>query len=596
MTTAAQNLAILEAPDTEAGVDAARFALPLRTRVFLLGPLSGLLLWLCYFPVGWGWLGWVALVPLLGLVRAQAPRWRIYLSAWAGGFLFFGVATQWLRVADDRMYYTWAALATYCSLYFPVTIWLLRILERRAWVPLLLGVPAVWTALELVRAHLMTGFPWYFLSHTQHDYLPITQIADLGGAYGVTFLVAAGNALVFEWLCGSRWLRTLLRLPEAAARWSRRGLAVQTLLVVVLLGATVAYGLGRLQESAFADGPRVALIQSSLDQRIRVAASVDRGGDAAGTIFHHNVSLCDLAAHQVPRPALIVWPETSYPEDWCEAGPGVKAEQLSFKDRRFIDMSEELARLAVKRWQTSVLLGLNAEELGVQDRLARYNSALLIQPPGQKGGRYDKMHRVPFGEYVPLVDLFPWIKRFAPYDHDYSVASGTSFTRFPLGDYHFGVVICYEDTDPALARQYAGGDGAPPVDFLVNISNDGWFDGTAEHEQHLAICRFRAIECRRAVVRAVNMGISAVVDGNGRVLQPERLPQTDLPMPFAQWAVSRQALPVSAWRDYKKVAGVLTVSVPIDSRTSLYARWGDWLSWLCWLIIGLGLVHATVGK
>src|SRR5262249_56421242 len=85
------------------------------------------------------------------------------------------------------------------------------------------------------------------------------------------------------------------------------------------------------------------------------------------------------------------------------------------------------------------------------------------------------------------------------------------------------MVICYEDSAPYLARQYARPEGGePPVDFLVNTSNDGWFDGTAEHEEHLAVARFRAVECRRALLRAVNMGISAVIDGNGRVLRPER--------------------------------------------------------------------------
>jgi apolipoprotein N-acyltransferase len=597
MTTAAHNLAMLETPATE-GTDrplaAAGPSAALRTRVFLLGPLTGLLLWLCYFPVGWGWLGWVALVPLLGLVRAQAPRWRIYLSAWAGGLLFFWVAIQWMRVADDRMYYTWGALATYCSLYFPLTIWLLRLLERRARLPLLLGVPAVWTALELVRAHLMTGFPWYFLSHTQHDYLLVTQIADLGGAYLVTFLVAAGNALVFEWLCRSTWLRTLLRLPDSAARWSWRGLAIQSALVVLFLGFTVAYGVARLGEDDFAEGPRIALIQSNLDQRIRVAASIG-ADEAADEMLAHNLKLSARAAAQQPPPALIIWPETSYPLDWLEPAPGVDIHDLPPKKGLLLTASRRIIVGDLRPYKTAFLLGLNGAVLGPGEEQRRYNSAVLIQADGQQAGRYDKMHRVPFGEYVPLVDWLPWIKRFAPYDHDYSVAAGTSFTRFPLGEHHFGVVICYEDTDPALARQYAGGDGAPPADFLVNISNDGWFNGTEEHEQHLAICRFRAIECRRAIVRAVNMGVSAVVDGNGRVLQPECLPQTNPPVPFAQWVVAgNRSLPVSAWGGYKKVAGVLTASVPIDSRASLYARWGDWLPWLCWLIIGLGLVRATV--
>src|SRR5260370_4004434 len=109
---------------------------------------------------------------------------------------------------------------------------------------------------------------------------------------------------------------------------------------------------------------------------------------------------------------------------------------------------------------------------------------------------------------------------FASYEKDYSVRSGENFTRFPLGDFNFGVVICFEVTDPALARAYVRPGDEPQADFLLNISNDGWFKGTSEHEEHLAISRFRAVECRRTLARSVNMGISAVIDGNGRVLAP----------------------------------------------------------------------------
>ena len=123
----------------------------------------------------------------------------------------------------------------------------------------------------------------------------------------------------------------------------------------------------------------------------------------------------------------------------------------------------------------------------------------------------------------------------------------------------------------------------------MNISNDGWFDGTSEHEEHLAICRFRAVECRRSVVRAVNMGVSAVIDGNGRVLRPE-LVRCDGDNCIWQVAGDHPGpLPVSDWSQFKKVAGVLIATVPIDSRSSLYARWGDWLPIGCWIVVGAGV-------
>jgi apolipoprotein N-acyltransferase len=132
----------------------------------------------------------------------------------------------------------------------------------------------------------------------------------------------------------------------------------------------------------------------------------------------------------------------------------------------------------------------------------------------------------------------------------------------------------------------------PPVDFLVNISNDGWFDGTEEHEQHLAVGRFRAVECRRSMVRAVNMGISAVIDSNGRVLAPTK--ERTIGGMISVWEINSadnpEDLPPDRWHEFKKTAGVIIADVPLDTRSTLYARWGDWLPASCWLIVCIGLL------
>jgi apolipoprotein N-acyltransferase len=536
--------------------------------------LTAALLWLCYFPAACGWLAWGALVPLLALVRVQAPARRIYPSAWVAGLVFYWPALQWMRVADHRMYATWAALATYCSLFLPVGILLLRRLDRRTRLPLVVTVPVVWTALEYFRAHFGTGFAWYFLGHTQHALLPLIQVADLAGAYGVTFVVAAVNALLFEGLYTRRGFRSFFGLPAEVTSPGRASLAFQSAGVLLLLGGTIAYGFWRLGQEDFGPGPRVALIQGNLDQRIRNDATVAMVENAAATMVEHYKQLSDKAAAGRPPPDLIIWPETSYPGDWAEVAPDLPAERVPPEWQRAIQGCRELARLAAARWQTNVLLGLNAETFGADERPRRYNSAVLVRADGQVGGRYDKIHRVPFGEYVPLRDWLPWMNTFAPYDFDYSITAGDRLTRFRLGPHHFGVIICYEDTDPYLARQYVRTDGGDPaVDFLLNISNDGWFDGTSEHEEHLAVCRFRAVECRRAVARAVNMGISAVIDGSGRVV----------------------ALPGPTWEQSKKIAAVVTAEIPLDRRGSVYARWGDWLPWTCWLVLLIGLLRSVVG-
>jgi apolipoprotein N-acyltransferase len=568
--------------------------------LLLAAVLSGGMLYACHFPLAQGWwLAWVALVPLLCLVRADASGWAIYPCAWLAGLVYYWPAISWMSRAaidDPSMVYAWMLLSTYCSLYVPLAVGLLRRLERRTALPLVLTVPSVWAALEFVRSFFLTGFAWYFLGHTQHDFLAIIQITDLAGVYLVTALVAAVNAWVFEFLYARPWFGRLWRLDRATRpALSRRGLAIQGVCVAALWSAALGYGLWRLGQNEFAPGPRIALLQSNLDQRLRNSMADpdqkrEEARQARKSVREHFAELREAAKRG--EPDLIVWPEASFPEDWVQL-----AEDVPDRDVK----REDLADLV--RWQqhvqqepllsrTNVLLGIHVLEFGLTEqknlRVAkRFSSALLLSPRARVDARYDKMHRVPFGEYVPLTDWVPaWVlKKFTPYDFDYSIRPGEHFTRFPLGKYHFGVLICFEDTDPFLARRYVAPEDGQPVDFLVNMSNDGWFDGSSEHDEHLAICRFRAIETRRAVARAVNMGISAVIDGNGQVLRPE---------PF--YRGDGRALPTSEWARFKQRDMVLNFHVPIDNRTSLYAQWGDWLPCGFWLLVGIGFFWRPPAK
>ncbi|MCS6851205.1 MAG: apolipoprotein N-acyltransferase [Gemmataceae bacterium] len=540
---------------------------PSRPRVVVPALLSAALLYACFFPLAWGFLAWIAVVPLLTLVRSQASPRRVYLAAWLAGSAFFWPVLQWMRLADVRMYATWAALAIYCSLYFLVAVVLLRRLDRLSPLPLVLTLPSVWVGLEYVRSWLLTGFAWYFLGHSQHNYLPLIQVADLGGVYAVSALVAAVNAVVFEGLVRIDAIRTLLGLPAEAVRGTPRTALGQAVVVAALVGGSAGYGVWRMRQAEFTSGPRLALIQGNLEQRVRNAAVQDR--DVAGEVLKHYQALADEAAAQRPLPDLVVWPETSYPGEWLGVSPELPRDRWPEEWHRHVDISRWIAREIGLGWKTNVLLGVNSRILESDGREYRYNSALLVRSDGHAGERYDKIHRVPFGEYVPLREQLPWMNAFSPYDFDYSIRVGQSLTRFPLGPWTFGVIICYEDSDAHLTRQYVDpATGSPPVDFLVNISNDGWFNGSSEHEEHLAICRFRAVECRRAIARAVNMGISAVIDGNGAVV----------------------ALPGATWAESKKVAAVLTATVPIDRRSSVYAWAGDWLPIGAWGVTILGLV------
>ncbi len=586
------------------------------------GMLSGLLLWLCFFPVNWGFLAWFAMVPLLTLIRATGPRWVICMAAFLGGFAFYWPALSWMRVADPTMAIAWQFLAIYCALYTVIGIFLARLLDQKTRLPLIVTVPAVFAGLEYLRSWLLTGFAWYFLGHSQHNFLPVIQIADLTGVYGVSFLLLAVNALLFTLLYQLKSFRTFFRLDDSRVASS---VVVQISVVVVMLCACLIYGLYRCGQTDFGLGPRLAILQGNLDQRLRNTAynenSDDNEADAKEvkprlsptqiTKLHY-FGLCDIALNRIAmRPDLLIWPETSYPAHYYTVSNDTPVELIGRGARIATDSRQGFSAVG-KAGKTNHLVGVNHEHLDSNGEWIRFNTALMLEPSGEVNQSYKKIHRLPFGEYVPMRETFPIMKKLVPYDFPYSIKSGEEQTRFKLGKYRFGVLICYEDTDPALSRNYGRktSDG-PPVDFLINMSNDGWFDGTAEHEQHLAISRFRAIECRRAIARSVNMGISGIIDSNGRVYRPrphkkydwKRLghhvegkthPEDDQ----MHWVVhyDERFIPhdLDDWSKLKKVSGVIESIVPIDNRTSLYVTLGDWLAWLCWSVIVGAIVWMIV--
>ena len=606
----------------------------MKPRVFVPAVASGVLLWAAFFPLNLGALGFVALVPWLALVRAPVSNRRRYFAAYVGGVTFFALATNWVRVAHPMMYLSWLGLAVVMPLFWLGALALLRRLDRVG-VPLAVAVPVAWVALEYARMHFPTGFPfmkhvgayqmigfgWYFLGYTQHAFVPLVQLADVGGVYAVSFVVGAVNGALAEVV----WRRGEEPLPPAPSpkkgggaggaagaapsesgsvseptlspppflgegvggRGSSPAGGRSLLFALALLGAGVGYGYWRLQHPAFAAGPVVAALQGNIGQG-------DKMGDPAGLRWSY-YKLHEQAFRQKPTPDLIVWPETCQPIDWCEIAPDARGRKTSAEFAgRWEIAQEELLGIG---WGAPVLFGLNGIEWD-GERMWKYNSALLLTPlPRDRlalptdpvlyrsaaAGRYDKMHLVPFGEYVPLENTLPFMAWFTPYEEGYACRPGERWTRFPLvardgRAFTFGCLICYEDSDPYLARQYVASE---PVDFFVNISNDGWFDGTEEHEQHLAICRFRAVEARRAIVRGVNMGVSAVIDADGRVVA----------LPRAVDANGRlRDEPQTTWASSKKVNGVVSAAVPIDTRAPLYATLGDWVPAGCWLVALLGVV------
>jgi len=526
---------------------------------WLAGVAAGFLLWTSFPPVEWSWLAWIALAPLFWLVTLRGAGFKAYLAAWAGGFVFWLLAVAWLRMLDANAWLAWVVMALVFSLWWPVFLALTRWAVFRLQIPLMLAAPITWVALEYARAYFLTGFPWYYLAHSQFRRLYLIQIADFSSSLGISLLIAIVNAFLVDLLT-----LPLFHLSKQGKRLSRRQ-NVRLCLVTILVGTTLCYGAFRVSTAQFRDGPKLALLQSNIEQRHK------NKGDPL-TIIAEFAGLIERARKKLPD--LIVWPETSYPYGFIAVDPAIEPSTL---ERQVRSINEKLSAAGWLERRNVIAAELHSRtnQAGVpmlvgtifydhKQAVEKYNSAILFKPHLQTISFYHKMHLVPFGEYFPLIETLPWLAALTPY-HGEKLQS-LSFGREPLtlrlGPYRLAVSICYEDTIPQVIRRFfdAAGDGNQP-DILINLSNDGWYHGSSELDMHLAIGVFRAVEHRVPLARAVNTGLSALVDGNGEI---------------------RETLP-------KETRGVLAVTVPLDDRTSCYSRWGDWLGLSC-LAVSIGLI------
>jgi apolipoprotein N-acyltransferase len=529
------------------------------------GLTAGVLLWSSFPPVEWSWLAWVALVPLFWLAVQSGPRFRLYLGAWVGGLVFWLLSVQWVRLTDPTAWFAWVTLAVIFSFWWPGFLAIARLAVFRLNLPLMMAAPILWVGMEYVRAHLLTGFPWYYLGHSQYRFLTLIQIADTASALGISFLVALVNAWIVDLLSLPLMWRSA-RGPRLTARQT-----VRLWLVGLLLGGSLLYGVYRLSTAQFRTGPRLALLQTNFEQRYKNNGELPAIVHMLERIQH----LVDRAAGSEPRPDLLVWPETSYPYGYTAIDPATPAPVLS-RQVGFISGEITVADWVDKMQKVSEHLHGVTDAAGIPmlvgaifydhrpEGMNKYNSAILFEPLVRTIHAYHKIHLVPFGEFIPFLDSLPWLTVFTPYRNGYvpSLAFGREPVSLQLGPYRMAVSICFEDTVPHVIRRFfqEREDGRQP-DVLINLSNDGWFRGSSELDMHLAVSVFRTIEHRVPLARAVNTGISALIDGNGEI---------------------RDTLP-------RLTESVLNVTIPLDDRTSNYTVLGDWLGVSC-LAVTIGLL------
>ncbi len=525
-----------------------------------LAGLSAVLLWAALPPLGnWLWpLAWVAPVGWALLIRsADLPGRRPYIVLWLVGFAFWLAALHWLRLPHPATSLGWVALSFYFAFYLPAFVALSRVAVHRLGASVVIAAPVVWTGLELLRGHLLSGMSMASLSHTQYLWPPILQISDLVGGYGVSFLimlVAACIARVPPWAGQPRAL-----WPAAVA--------------VAVFSAALGYGYRRMaQPAAVPDAPtlRVAIVQGSIDTELTADPQV------RVDTHDHYVELTEEAVRRYPAPDLILWPETVFrdPLFTFESGAAVPdylaregVSQTEFEARLRNELPEtlpEMTRLAT-RFGAPMILGLEQYHFGPEGQ-RRFNCAAMVTAEGVMARPvYAKMHPVAFGEYIPFADRLPWLQRITPLA--VSLSAGDRPVAFELDGLLLAPNICYESVLPHLiGRQIRtlAAEGREP-DVLVNLTNDGWFWGSSQLDMHLACGVFRAVEFRKPLLIAANTGFSAWIDGDGRLLRQGRRRDTD----------------------------ILLAEVSPDRRSSYYLRWGDWFAGLCLaacaVLAGVGL-------
>lgn len=501
-----------------------------------LGPawISSLLLWASFPPLGLGPLGWLA--PLGWLIVIRRPALvgrRPGLALWSAGFVFWLLSVEWLRHAHPAAAVGALALAAYLGGYVWAFVLLARVAVHRWRWPLVAAAPVVWVGLELVRGHLLGGFTFSCLGHTQHRWLAILQIADLGGAYAVSGLVMLVAAALVELVPGSAHRR----------RWWPLGVAL----------AAVAGALGYAQSRmgpALEGQERIALIQGATPTEVKHDPARHE------QVWREHYGLSREAAAARPRPACLIWPETMFREPlytWSDdvsppAGANWTVADLQASARH----AEQLLGDTARSLGTRLVVGLDVLDFGPGTRRI-YNSAVQVSPQGQLEARYDKMHPVMFGEYVPLGNWIPALYGWLPVPQGLEV--GTRHASFQVGSLRGAANICYECTLPQLLRyqvQTLAARGEEP-EVLVNLTNNGYYGGAAELDLILISCVMRAIEFRKPHLVAANCGFSAWIDGDGRIRS--RGPRQQTAIVWAQPAA--------------------------DSRRSLYLAGGDWFAGGC---------------
>lgn len=416
-------------------------------------------------------------MPLFLAVQNQS-KVKSFLLAYFTGIVFWLGTIYWLiHVTLIGM----IVLVLYLALYFAIFgLIIFYITHYTLHNTQLFIIPSSWVILEYIRGHLFPCFPWAILAYSQYTNLPVIQIADIFGAWAVSFLIIMVNYAAY------------LIISNKGNRKKICITVIFVLAIVLLYGYYKLFFAGRIEGRESAN---ICVVQPNIPQELKWDMK------AKDFIISEYLNLTRQAV--ITSPDLIIWPEAALPTIPQE-------DEESFSK----------VKLFIKQINTALLLGAVTVEDGNY-----YNSAVLLSSAGSVIGQYNKIHLVPFGEYLPLRKRLGFLEALVPIE---DFTKGRKYTLFNLivfprsnrervrgeGNINFSVLICFEDVFPEMAREFV----RKGAGFLVNISNDAWFKDTSEPYQHLQASVFRAVENRVFLVRSSNTGISAFVSPSGKII------------------------------------------------------------------------------
>jgi apolipoprotein N-acyltransferase len=528
---------------------------------FPLAIVAGLMLAASFPKIGIAGFAWVA--PALMVAAALGTRaWESFRIGYVGGLAHYLASLYWLLLIPYQWHGIplgpaagWLALSAFMALFPATWVWMMSKVQtaktvdgpvnnlgvfspswlmRTAWS---LSGAAAWVALEMIIARIFGGFPWNLLGDSLYRMTPLIQVASVTGVYGVSFLIIWVSLSI---LAGAV---KLLRAPGMRSVW-----LAEIFLPILSVAILFALGSRRVMHGSLpARTLKTAFIQPSIPQTLIWDENAD------DERFRDLLRLSEQALTN--KVDLLLWPEAAVP-----------------KKLRFDEETYQAVTNLAREHHVWMIIGADDMEVRPNARsnedIDYYNSSFLITPEGRIARDYRKRALVIFGEYIPLEHVLPLFKWFTPVQGGFT--PGERAIPFELDTLHAktSVLICFEDTFPHLAREYVEDD----TDFLVNLTNNGWFGEGAAQWQHAAAALFRAVENGCPLLRCANNGLTCWVDEFGRVRE-----------------IFRDA------RGAIYGPGYMLAEIPLlpsgEARsTTFYNRHGDLFGWTCVGITGLLLI------